>query len=256
MSETPAISGFKQRLRDHCRVVGTFLKTPAPVMAEILGQTALDVVCVDAEHVAFDRLSLDAVLAILRLKDMPALVRLPAAAPEHVLTALDSGAVGIVVPHVTSGEQAAAIVKAAHFGRGGRGYAGSTRAAGFAGRPIGEHLARSAAETTVVAQIEDVEAVAALDDILRVDGVDALFVGRIDLTVALGETSPDAPAVVEAVETVVGKAKAAGRTVGMFTPTVAEALAWQAKGASFFLLGSDQGFVLAGADALAGAFHA
>ncbi len=254
MSETNAVSRFKSRLTGGERLVGTFFKTPAPVMAEVLGQSGLDVVCVDAEHAAFDRGSLDAVLAVLRLKDMPALVRIPAARPEHILTALDAGAVGVVVPHVTSAAEAAAVVKAAHFGPGGRGYAGSTRAAGFAGRPIGAHLARSAAETVVVAQIEDLEALDALDEILAVDGIDALFIGRIDLTVALGETSSDAPAVVAAVERIVARARAAGRTVGMFTPTVDEAVAWQAKGASFFLLGSDQGFVLAGANALAAAF--
>ena len=256
MTEATAVSRFKNRLTGGHRLVGTFLKTPAPVMAEVLGRSGLDVVCVDAEHAAFDRAQLDAVLAILRLTDMPALVRIPAARPEHILTALDSGAAGVLVPHVTSADQAAAIVRAAHFGAGGRGYAGSTRAAGFAGRPIGEHMARSAAETTVVAQIEDLEALAAIDEILAVDGIDAVFIGRIDLTVALGETAPDAPAVVAAVETIVDKARAAGRTVGMFTPTVEEAVAWQAKGASFFLLGSDQGFVLNGARGLSAAFGA
>ena len=160
----------------------------------------------------------------------------------------------MLIPHIRDGAEAEAAVRAAHFGPGGRGYAGSTRAAGFAGRPIAEHLARSRAETAVIGQIEDAEALGALDDILAVEALDAVFIGRIDLTVSLGETRPDAPAVVEAVETITAKAVEAGRAVGMFTPTVEEARAWRDKGASFFLLGSDQSFALAGATALSAAF--
>ncbi len=106
-----------------------------------------------------------------------------------------------------------------------------------------------------MAQIEDAEALDALDDILVVDRIDAVFIGRMDLTISLGATSPQAPEVVDAVATIVGKAKAAGRTVGMFTPTVEEARRWRERGASLFLLGSDHGFLMAGADGLAKALH-
>ena len=83
---------------------------------------------------------------------------------------------------------------------------------------------------------------------------DAFFLGRIDLTVALGATSPDAPEVVDAVDLIVAKAGEAGRTIGMFTPTAAEAAHWEAKGASFFLLGSEHAFIKSGADALVSSF--
>lgn len=247
------INAFKARLRGRERVVGTFFKTPSAALAEPLAQSRLDVVCVDAEHAPFDRLSLDSVVSTFRAADMPTLVRTPSADPAWILTALDSGATGVVIPHVTSAAAAKAAARAAHFGRGGRGYAGSTRAAGFAGRPIAAHLATSAAQTTVVAQIEDVDAVEAIEEIVAVDGLDAVFIGRIDLTVALGETDPAAPAVVAAVERVTAAAAAASKTVGMFTPTTDEAATWAARGASFFLLGSEVGFMLAGANALAAA---
>ncbi len=244
-------TSFKEKLRSGRVVVGTFLKTPHPIVAEVLSRTPLDVVCIDAEHAPFDRGDVDAAVAAFRVGGTASLVRVPSADPTHLLSALDSGATGVVVPHVSDGADAEAAVRAAHFGPGGRGYAGSTRAAGFAGTPIADHLARSRAETAVVGQIEDAEALAVLDDILSVDGLDAVFIGRIDLTVSLGAARPDAPEVVEAVEEIVARARAAGRRVGMFTPTVEEARRWRDKGASFFLLGSDHGFIMSGAAALA-----
>lgn len=249
-------AGFKAALRAGETLVGTFLKTPAAVVAEVLGRSALDVVCIDAEHAPFDRGDIDAAVGALALGDMPALVRTPSADPAHLLNALDCGAAGVLVPHVRSAAEAAAAAKAAHFGPGGRGYAGSTRAAGFGSAKMPDHLARSRAETSVVAQIEDAEALDRLDEIMAVEEIDAVFVGRIDLTVSLGAAGPDAPEVVEAVGAIVEAARRAGRTVGMFTPTPQEARLWREKGASLFLLGSDHAFLLSGAAALAAAAKA
>ena len=134
-----------------------------------------------------------------------------------------------------------------HFGAGGRGYAGSTRAAGYTTKTMGDHLADSASQSVLVAQIEDLEAVDAIDEIAAVEGVDCLFVGRIDLTVALGAASPADPVVVEAVERICQSAASAGRPVGMFVGNLDEIPRWQDAGASLFLLSSDHGFLLQGA---------
>jgi 2-keto-3-deoxy-L-rhamnonate aldolase RhmA len=153
-----------------------------------------------------------------------------------------------------SADEARAIVASAHYGRGGglarRGYAGSSRAAGYGLRPIAEHIEASAARTVVVAQIEDLEAIDAIDEIAAVEGIDALFVGRIDLTVALGCSSPDDSPVIEAVSRILAAARAAGRPSGLFTPRAADVGMWREQGASLFLLGSDHGFVRTGAQQL------
>ena len=256
MSNITRQSGFRQQLHSGKPMLGTFIKTPSPIVGEILGASELDAVCVDTEHAPFGRLELDTCIQTLRAADMPSLVRLPGMAPEYILNALDCGATGIVVPHVTSMEQARSIVHSAHFGRGGRGYAGSTRAAGFAGRAMQDHLRDSREVTTVIVQIEDVEAVEAIDEIAQVDGVDCLFVGRIDLTVALGAGSPNDPEVVAAVETVCQAGRNAGKPVGMYVPKVSEARVWMDQGASLFLLDSDQGFIKQGAGDLRQSFDA
>jgi 2-keto-3-deoxy-L-rhamnonate aldolase RhmA len=248
-------TGLKQRIASQESLVGTFVKTPAAIVCEVLAQTELDLVCLDAEHAPFDRLQLDQCLYALKSEGMPALVRVPSAAHEHILNALDCGASGVLVPHVTSPEMALELVAAAHFGAGGRGYAGSTRAARYTRKPMAEHLADSARESVVVAQIEDVEALDCVAEIASVEGIDCLFVGRIDLTVALGAASPADPVVVQTVERICDIGRAAGKPVGMFVGDLSEIPKWRERGASVFLLSSDHSFMLQGAAGLVRQFR-
>lgn len=241
------VESLKARLAAREQLLGTFVKTPSPVVCEVLGKTDLDLVCIDAEHAPFDRSVQDQCLYALRNEGMESLVRVPSAAPEHTLNALDCGATGVVIPHVTTPEMAAQVAASAHFGAGGRGYAGSTRAAGYTTKAMSAHLAESAEHVVVVAQIEDIEALEAIDDIAAVDGLDCLFVGRIDLTVALGARSPQAREVVAAVERICEAGAEAGRTVGMFVGNLDEIPIWQERGASLFILSSDQSFLMQGA---------
>ena len=246
-TQTPSL---KARLADGDVILGTFVKTPSPIVVEVLGLTRLDCLCLDAEHAPFDRGTLDACLLAARACGMDALVRVPSAAPEHILNALDCGATGILVPHVRSADEARACVRASHYGAGGRGYAGSSRAAAYATTSMPQYMAESAARTVVVAQIEDPEAVEDVDAIAAVPGVDALFIGRVDLTVGYGASSLDDPQVIAAVETVCMAGQRAGKPVGMYLPRVSDVPHWREKGATLFLLGSDHGFLLSGAAAL------
>ncbi len=250
MTTPPPTPAFRARLHGGDILLGTWVKTPSPVVCEVLARSGLDVLALDAEHAPFGRAELDACLAICRALGMPALVRVPSADPAAILNALDCGATGVLVPHVASVVQAEAAVRACHYGAGGRGYAGSTRAAGFAGRPIAEQLRRSREETTVILQIEDVEALDVVDRIAAVEGIDALFVGRVDLTVSLGATQLDDARVISAVESICAAGRHRGVPVGMFVGDPAEARRWIPHGATLFLLGSDHGFLLSGARAL------
>ena len=243
-------SSFRSRLINSDAMIGTFIKTPSSITAEILGLSRLDVVTVDTEHAPFGRLELDSCIAALRAADMPCLVRTADDSPREIRNALDSGATGIVVPHVTTADQAAAIVKAAHFGDGGRGFAGSPRAANYTTKKTADHIADSKAQTTVIVQIEDVAALRNVAGIAEVDGVDCLFVGRADLAVGMGKDI-FSDAILTAVQEIVATGRAAGTAVGMFTPKLDELPDWTARGASLFLLSSDQSMLLAGANQLA-----
>lgn len=252
---TTRIGTFCDRLRSAQPLLGTFVKTPSSIVAEVLARSDLDVHCIDVEHAPFGRLELDQCIAAFLALDAPTLVRVPSDSPHDIRSALDSGATGILVPHVTTAAQAERIVKASHFGDGGRGYAGSTRAAEFTTRKMSDHLGISRKHTAVVVQIEDPEALDNLESITAVDGIDAVFIGRIDLAVALGKPATDAT-VISAVKDICTATRKAGTTVGMFTPDVSELREWVAAGASLFLLGSDQSFVLDGASRLRREFDA
>lgn len=248
------MSDFRARLRRGDCLAGTWLKTPHPHAMEVLALSALDVVAIDAEHAPFDRADIDACVLAARAGGMAVLVRPASAAPEHLLQALDVGADGVVAPHIRSADEAAALVRHCHYVPGGRGFAGSTRAAAYTTRGMaGQRTA--ARDVTIIAQIEDREALDDIDAIAAVEGIDALFVGRADLTVSLERESPDDPAVVEAVAAICAAGRAAGRAVGMFLNSPAEVPRWREQGAGLFLLSSDQSFMLAGANTLAAAIR-
>ena len=113
----------------------------------------------------------------------------------------------------------------------------------------------TARDVVVIAQIEDVEGVEAIDEIAAVEGVDALFIGRADLTISYAADTPDDAVVVAAVDRICAAGQAAGRTVGMFLGRVGDVPEWREKGTSLFVLQSDQDFLLKGAAGLAEAIR-
>lgn len=231
-------------------ILGTFLKTPHYHVAEVLARSDLEVLCIDAEHAAYSRPDLDANVLSCRANNMPSLIRVQNDHPETLLNALDIGATGVVVPHVKTADQLRSIVKHCFYGEAGRGYAGSTRAAGYTTQDIQTNLDINRLSTVVVAQIEDLEALENIEQICQVADVDCLFVGRMDLTIALGETNPKATKVLEAVDLVIETANRHNVTTGMFVGDLNELSGWIKKGVSLFLLSSDQSFMLSGAKSL------
>ena len=246
--------GFRERLLAGDLLAGTWVKTPHPHVVEVLALSSLDVLVLDAEHAPFDRGSLDQCIMAARAGGKPVLVRPASAAPEQILNALDCGADGVILPHIRTAQEAAEAVKACHYVSGGRGYAGSSRAAGYTTKGMAGHRAAAKA-VIVIAQIEDVEGVDNIDAIARVEGIDALFIGRADLTIAYSAETPDDAVVVAAVHRIVAAGKASGRTTGMFLGRVSDVPLWRDEGASLFILGSDQEFLLQGATRLSEAIR-
>ncbi len=249
---TPASNAatFRHQLLTGECLIGTFVKTPSMMIAEVLSQTALDVVCIDAEHSPFDRAAIDASLLAYRSGGMPALVRVPSAAPEQILNALDCGANGVVVPHVDSVSKAEAVAQAAQYGDCGRGYAGSTRAAAYGGNSLADNLQAARESTVVIAQIEDLPALDCIDELAAVQGLDCLFIGTMDLTVALGKSSPNEPEVIAAMESVCDAARRHQRRTGLFIPSADQIPFWLERGVSLFLMASDHAFIKQGAAGL------
>ncbi|MGB5558975.1 MAG: aldolase/citrate lyase family protein [Paracoccaceae bacterium] len=243
-------AGFKKRMLDGDRLVGTFIKTASHDILEVLAISGLDFVCLDAEHSAFDRKSMDVCLALARALDLPTIVRVGSGSAENILQALDSGAVGVVVPHVTDAARAAEVAKAARFGLGGRGFAGATRWAGLGTKSMPEVLAQSAAETFVLAQIEEPEGVDAVAEIAATVGIDGLFIGPADLSISYGKTDTNSPELHAAYKAVGEAARAAGKAFVTWAPTVEKAAEWRSYGVNVFFIGSEHSWILQGARAV------
>lgn len=248
------IADFKARMLAGDMLAGTFLKTPAYELIEVLSQSGLDFLCLDAEHSAFDRARMDACLALSRALDFPVLVRPGAATPQDILQALDAGATGIVAPHVDSPEKAEAVAKAGHFGLGGRGYAGSTRWAGFATRKMSDVLAQDD-QTVMIAQIEEPAGVDHAETIAATPGIDGLFLGPADLSVGYGHEDQGSADLAAAYEKCGEAARKAGCAYMTFVGNAAQAEALAHHGLTMFFIASEHSWMRSGAAAEAMGIH-
>ena len=223
-------------------------KDPSMTVAEVLASTDLDVVCFDAEHSPFDRRDINNCLLAFRAEQKPALVRVASSSADQILNALDCGATGVVVPHVDSLEKALTCVSAARYGKTGRrGYAGSTRSAGYGTASVADNISLNQSETTVIAQIEDIAAVDHIDEIAAQEGIDCLFIGMMDLTAALGATAATDKIVVEAAEIICNAAKANNKKLGIFVPNIDSIQFWRSRSVTLFLMSSEHSFIKQGA---------
>lgn len=234
---------FRQRLLAGEHLVGTFVKTPTVHATEIIGAIGFDFVVIDEEHAPFDRMTTDAVLLAARCSGVNALVRVRSAAPENLLSVLDCGASGVLVPHIASPQQAREVAAACRYRGGRRGYSGSPRSAAYGGSSMQAYIAAADATVSVIAQIEDAEALDEIDAIASVAGIDALFIGRGDLAVALDADSSSAPAVRAAAERIARAARSANKPICVFASNLTEAAWLKEQGASAFVVSSDQGFL-------------
>ncbi|MEM8551834.1 MAG: aldolase/citrate lyase family protein [Pseudomonadota bacterium] len=227
-----------ERIRAREPLVGTFLKTPHPMIVEVLGGSGLDYVILDAEHAPFDIAALDASILAGRAVGIPCLVRLTVGTPADILRILDMGADGFLVPHVTSAQYAREIVKAARYGAGGRGYSATNRAGQYGRVPMATHI-ENATKTAVILQIEDPEGVDAVDEIAAVEGIASCFVGRADLAVAYGVNDLSAKIVDDAVKKVVAACADRPVAVSTFAPSMDQVAGFLAKGVSMVAVASE-----------------
>ena len=250
------IKNFKTRMANRDLMAGTFIKTPAYELIEVLATSDLDFVCIDMEHSPFDRGRTDACLAVARALDFPVLVRVTHFSSETILQVLDMGAVGVVAPHIVNASQAADLVRLSHFGNGGRGFAGATRWAGYGTKSMAEVLAQSGRETVVIAQIEEPEALRNVESIAATDGIYGLFLGPSDMSVSMGYSDANSEELLAALKRTGDAALASGKAYMTFVANATKAADWAQYGPHMFFVGSEQGWMKAGANMDAADIHA
>lgn len=233
-AHTPRDRGeFAQRLRGGRLCLGLLVKMPAPALVEMAGLAGFDFVVIDTEHGSDDATQLEHHLRAADAVGVASIVRI--GAPDNALIGrvLDSGATGLIIPHVTSPEVAARAVRAAHyppFGR--RGLATSTRAGRHTMTSSLDHVTRAQTQTVVIGQIEDAEAIPLAEQIAQTDRLDCVWIGPNDLSLSLGR--PRTHVDVDTAETQIIKGVlAAGDTaLAVLADGARDASAWVARGAS------------------------
>lgn len=236
---------FRNRLLARDALLGTFIKTPAVHVVEVAAAAGLDFVVIDQEHASLDRVTVDTLVLAGHAAGIPVVVRVPGAGARDILPPLDCGAQGVLVPHVDSAARARDVVAEARYRGGRRGFSNSSRAGQYGRLGFQKHVAASDASVAVMAMIEDVAALSDLDAIMAVPGLDAVFIGRGDLSCAMGAESTAAASVVAATEKIAAAARAAGKAMCAHVDrTESPDVAWlRGLGVSVFVVSSDQGLM-------------
>ena len=208
---------LREKIMNGEKTVGTFFEAGNANVAEALALTDLDYMLIDTEHGPFDVESVMSMLMAAELHDTTALVRVKDSNRNSVLKMLDIGAGGLIIPQVHSIEEIQKLVEyAKYYPLGQRGVA-FARGAGYgylehAAGDINDYFAVCNRETLLVPQCETMGCLENIEEIAKVDGVDGIFVGPYDLSVAMGiPTQFDKPEFQAAMERIVKAVKAAGK---------------------------------------------
>lgn len=213
----------------------------SPGIGQILKAAGAEYVFLDTEHSGFGIDTLKRVLRYMQAADMPAFVRPPSKDYHHIATALDAGAEGLILPMVSSAEEARHIVHCMKYPpEGGRGVALGIAHDRYQAGPAADMMAAANRRTVCVPLIETAEGIANVDAIAAVEGVDMLWIGHFDLSASLGIPGqfdhPDFSAAVDAVRQVaVARKMSLGRMVG----SVEEGVTLNREGFDFICYGAD-----------------
>ena len=241
-------AGFRRRVRDREPLFGTFLGMGSQASAELCSGAGFDWCLVDLEHGLGTEATMAAELVAVELTGATALVRVESASPLRISRALDHGASGIMVPQLRSAADAAAAVRCVRYPpQGTRGVALSVRGAGY-GEALASEVTELGDAVTTLVQIENAEALADVEAIAAVDGVDVLFVGPNDLTHSLAIPGRfDDPVYLEALAAVGRAARGADCAAGVMLSSPAQVAAHLELGYTFFALSSDGGLLASAA---------
>lgn len=245
------MTGFREKCIGFKRVIGTFSAIPHPVAIEVTAAAGLDFLCIDWEHTQIGRERIEDLIRAADIHKLPAMVRVPGHAPEWIASVLDAGAAGVLVPRVSTAAQAEAAVMATRYPPIGERGVGPGRASAY-GYRIPDYLKAANDSLVLAIQVETADGLANIDEIVKVEGVDVIFIGPGDLSVSINAMGPaGAEKLNAAIETIAKAARAAGKAVGIFRPSADDVGKWSAAGISFYMLASDTMFL--GASLAAGA---
>jgi len=230
----------KRALREGRPTAGSWLNLCSPISAEIMSRAGFDWLLIDMEHGHGDYQTLLGQLQAIEGSESIPVVRVQWNDPAVIKRVLDLGAYGVMVPWVGNRAEAEAAVRATKYPPLGiRGIAGSHRAGGY-GRHAAENRKRANDEILAVSQIETPTALAEIDEIVKIPGVDVIFIGPADLSTALGHMGdPGHPDVQAAFARIEAAARAQGVALGNITRNWDQARTLYQRGYQFLTLCSE-----------------
>lgn len=243
-------SSFLDRLRGGPPALSAWCGLPDPAIPALLAREAFDAVVLDMQHGAIDFAAALHSVPLIAAAGKPAVVRVPVGDFASASRFLDAGASGVIAPMVNTIEDArrfAAFMKFPPIGERSWGPHGALTLSGL--QPE-DYFKAANGLSVAFAMVETREALAIIDDILAVPGIDGVFIGPADLSIGLSGGSKLDPAgaeVEKALDHVVARVKAAGKVAGIYAASGARAAEHVAKGFHFVTVASDGALLRAGA---------
>src|SRR4051794_31961216 len=231
-------NAFKHALKDARAQIGLWSSLSSHYSVEVIAGAGFDWILLDMEHSPNDLESLLAQLQAAAPYATHPVARVPWNDMVTIKRVLDVGAQSLLVPYVSTAQEAEAAVAYTRYPpRGMRGVAGTTRATRF-GR-VKDYAKRAHEEIYLLVQVETQAALDSIEAICAVEGVDGVFIGPADLHASLGRTGETAsPEVKPMIDQAIRRIRKAGKAPGILTTSEADARRWLECGALFVAVGS------------------
>lgn len=229
----------KAKLKNGETVFGCFVRYPNASLVEVMGYQPWDFIVFDGEHGTLQPADCENMVRAADLQNVTPIVRVTTNEPHIILRFMDSGPHGLHVPWVNSAEEAEQAVRSVKYApRGIRGLA-SSRSADYGQKmSYGEYTQQANAETLVVIHIETVEAVEQLPEIVKIDGLDVIFIGPTDLSQSLGVPGQSThPSVLATVDRIVDIVAQSDKALGIMVGNAEAAQQWKQRGARYIAIG-------------------
>ena len=246
------MKSLKKRIKNGEVVHGCWLNLGSALTAEIVGSAGFDWVLIDLEHGAGNEKDVLAQMQALESSDTAVIVRVESGAKQRIHRVLDIGAEGVMCPHISNAKEAGDVVYGLRYPpHGGRGVAKMVRATSF-GKNFSDYYEAANDNIIGIVQVETAQALEHLDEIASIDGVDVLFIGPADLTMALGIFGQfDHPLFLNAVHATVAAAKKAGKATGILLFNSDDYTKFYEMGIRMIACGADATFVAEGSRTMA-----
>src|SRR5918998_981610 len=247
-----AITSLADRLRSGVPALAAWCGLPDPAIAGLLAREGFDAVVVDMQHGAIDFAAILRAIPLVAAAGKPAIARIPVGEFATASRLLDAGASAVIAPMINSVDSArrfGSFVKYPPLGQRSWGPHGAVPLSGLEPK---DYFAQANGFTLAFAMIETREALAAVDAILAAPEIDGIFVGPSDLSIALSngaDNNPTGPEASAAIEHALVRAKVAGKFIGVYAPSGERGGELARKGFDLVSIGTDIGFLRAGAQA-------